>query len=83
MPAFDSSYFCGSFKDNGTQSYLVFQPVYKYFKTSANTKNVTVRKSKGLSDRVLNLHQRLIIVLIKEYIILVMLKFELNFKVVV
>ena len=31
--AFDSNYFLGKsyFKDNGTQIYLVFQPVSRYF----------------------------------------------------
>ena len=33
LQAFDSSYFCGKsdFKDDGTQKYLAFQPMYKYF----------------------------------------------------
>ena len=35
------SYFCGKshFEDDGTQNYLVFQPIYKCFKTVANTNN--------------------------------------------
>ena len=32
------------------QSYLVFQPVYRYFKTVANTNKVTAWLSKSLSD---------------------------------
>ena len=50
--ALDSSYFHGKshFEDDGTQSYLVFLPVYRYFKTTANTSKVTAWKSKGLSD---------------------------------
>ena len=50
---FDSIYFRGKshFEDNGTQNYLVFQTVYRYFKTvSANDSNILSWKSKGLSD---------------------------------
>ena len=48
----DSNYFhCEShFEDDGTQNYLVFQPVSRYFKTVADTNKVTTWKSKGLSD---------------------------------
>ena len=37
--AFDLNYVCGKihFEDNGTQNYLVLQPVSRYFKTIANT----------------------------------------------
>ena len=39
------------FLDDGTQIYLVFQTVYRYFKTvSANDSNILSWKSKGLSD---------------------------------
>ena len=33
LQAFDSSYFLGKghFGDDGTQNYLVFQPMYRYF----------------------------------------------------
>ena len=50
--AFDSSYFCGisHFEDNGTQNYLVSQPVSRYFKTIANINKVTAWKSEGLFD---------------------------------
>ena len=49
---FDSNYFLGKshFKDDGTQSYLVFQSVSRYFKTVPNTSKVTAGKSKGFSD---------------------------------
>ena len=38
LQTFDSRFFHGKscFRDNGTQDYLVFQPVLKYFKTSGN-----------------------------------------------
>ena len=36
------------FEDDGTQNYLVFQPIYKYF--SANNSNILSWKSKGLRN---------------------------------
>ena len=42
LETFDSIYFCGKshFEDDGTQSYLIFQTVSRYFKTvSANDSN--------------------------------------------
>ena len=38
--------------DDGTQNYLLFQPMYKYFKTSVkdSTTYVSSRESKGLSN---------------------------------
>ena len=53
LETFDSIYFRGKshFEDDGTQTYLVFQAVCKYFKTvSANDSNILSWKSKGLSD---------------------------------
>ena len=53
LELFDSIYFRGEshFEDDGTQTYLVFQAVCKYFKTvSANDSNILSWKSKGLSD---------------------------------
>ena len=49
---FDLNYFIGksSFEENGTQNYLVFQPMNKYFKVVANAKYISSWKSKGLSD---------------------------------
>ena len=35
---------------DGTQAYLIFQPVYKYFKFITNTNYISSWKSKGLSD---------------------------------
>ena len=51
LKPFHSSYFIGKshFEDNGTQNYLVFQPINKYFKINANTDYVSSWKSKGLS----------------------------------
>ena len=47
-----SSYFRGksNFEEDGTQNYLVFQPIYRYFKVIANAKYISEWKSKGLSD---------------------------------
>ena len=53
LETFDSIYFRGKshFEDDGTQNYLVFQTVSRYFKTvSANDSNILSWKSKGLSD---------------------------------
>ena len=40
------------FEEDGTQNYLVFQPLYKYFKKTGNTNNISEWKSKGLSNEV-------------------------------
>ena len=51
LKTFDSSYFIGKshFEEDGTQNYLVLQPLYKYFKVNPNTYYVSSWKSKGLS----------------------------------
>ena len=53
LKTFDSSYFIGKshFEEDGTQNYLVFQPVIKYFKVNVinNVTYVLSWKSKGLS----------------------------------
>ena len=51
LKTFNSSYFIGKshFEENGTQNYLVFQPINKYFKVITNTDYVSSWKSKGLS----------------------------------
>ena len=51
LKPFDSSYFIGKshFEEDGTQNYLVFQPINRYFKVIANTDYVSSWKSKGLS----------------------------------
>ena len=35
--------------EGGSEAYLIFQPVYRYFKTVANTNYISPWKSKGLS----------------------------------
>ena len=49
---FDSSYFIGKshFDEDGTQNYLVFQPMYKYFKLITNTSSILSWKFKRLSN---------------------------------
>ena len=53
LKTFDSSYFIGKsyFEEDGTQNYLQFQPLIRYFKvnTITNTDYVSSWKSKGLS----------------------------------
>ena len=53
LKTFDSSYFIGKsqFEEDGTQNYLVFQPLKKYFKVIANADYVSSRNSKGLSAK--------------------------------
>ena len=50
LEKFDAAYFRGKnyFEEDGTQTYLVFQPVYKYFQKTGD--KVSSWKSKGLSD---------------------------------
>ena len=53
LKTFDSIYFRGKshFEEDGTQNYLVFQPMRGYFKSAgANNHNTLSWKSKGLSD---------------------------------
>ena len=51
LKTFDSSYFIGKshFEEDGTQNYLVFQPLNKYFKVITNTEYFSSWRSKGLS----------------------------------
>ena len=51
LKTFDPSYFIGKshFEEDGTQNYLVFQPINRYFKVIADTDYVSLWKSKGLS----------------------------------
>ena len=51
LKTFDSSYFIGKshFEEDGTQNYLVFQPLNKYFKVITNTDYISSWKSKVLS----------------------------------
>ena len=57
LKTFDSSYFIGKshFEEDGTQNYLVFQPMYRYFKMITNTDYVSSWKSKGLSAETIKL----------------------------
>ena len=59
LETFDSIYFRGKshFEDDGTQNYLVFQPIQRYFKRTDGVGNGTYVfywKSKGLSDEKIN-----------------------------
>ena len=59
LKTFDSSYFKGKnyFEEDETQNYLVFQPMYRYFKRTAGVGSgnyIYLWKSKGLSDERLN-----------------------------
>ena len=51
LKTFDSSYFIGKshFEEDGVQNYLIFQPMYKYFKTT-NSDYILSWISKGLSN---------------------------------
>ena len=51
LKTFDSGYFIekSHFQEDGTQNYLVFQPMYRYFKIITNTDYISSSKSKGLS----------------------------------
>ena len=53
LKTFDSVYFRGKshFEENGTQNWLVFQPVQRYFKTlDGGNRYILSWESKGLSD---------------------------------
>ena len=54
LQASDASYFRGinHFENDDTQNYLVFQPMYKYFKKIGSAENISSWESKGLSDEV-------------------------------
>ena len=53
LKTFDSSYFIGKshFEKDGTQTYLVFQPMSKYFKLITSTLSILSWQSKGLSNK--------------------------------
>ena len=52
LKTFDSSYFIGKshFDEDGTQNYLVFQPMSKNFKLITSTSSILSWQSKGLSN---------------------------------
>ena len=59
LKTFDSSYFRGKshFGEDGAQNYLVFQPMYRYFKIIAGVGNgsyIYYWKSKGLPQEIIN-----------------------------
>ena len=56
LKTFNSSYFIGKsqFELDGTQNYLVFQPINKHFKVITNTTYISLCKSKGLSAESIN-----------------------------
>ena len=56
LKAFDSNYFIGKshFEEDGTQNYLVFQPINRYFKVISSTDYVSSWISKGLSAESIN-----------------------------
>ena len=59
LKTFDSIYFRGKshFEEDGMQSYLVFQPIKRYFKMIAgvgNDRYISYWKSKGLCDERIN-----------------------------
>ena len=51
LKSFNSSYLTSKshFEEDGTQNYLVFQPLNKYFKLTTNTLSILLLQSKGLS----------------------------------
>ena len=70
LKIFDLSYFIGKshFKEDGTENYLVFQPMHRYFKMIAGVSTgnyIYFWKSKGLSDEKINTIKSLIIVLLQ------------------
>ena len=57
LKTFDLSYFTGKSEEDGTQNYLVFEPMQRYFKRivgSGDGKHIYYWKSKGLSDERIN-----------------------------
>ena len=57
LKTFDFGYFIGKshFEEDGVQNYLVFQPVYRYFKFISNTNFISEWTSKGLSSESIKL----------------------------
>ena len=74
LKTFDSSYSIekSHFEKDGAQSYLVSQPMIRYFKVNmiTNTDYVSSWKSKGYLLKVLNHLIRLIIVLLRNQIMM-------------
>ena len=57
LQVFDASYFRSKshFEDGGTQNYLLFQPMYKYFQKIDGGDHISSWKSKELSDEKIKL----------------------------
>ena len=57
LKTFDSGCFIrkSHFEEDGTQNYVVFQPLNKYFKVIASTNYVSSWQFKGLSDETIKL----------------------------
>ena len=70
LKTFDLSYFIvkNYFEEDGSQNYLVFQPVSSYFKIIANTKFISSWKSDGLSDKTITTYAllRLLIIMVSK-----------------
>ena len=58
LKTFDSSYFIGKnhFAEVGTQNYLVFQPMYNYFKRVVVSDDILSWKFKGLFEESITAH---------------------------
>ena len=56
LKSFDSSYLIGKsrFEEDGTQDYLVFQPINRYFKNIGSGNYIYYWKSEGLPDEKIN-----------------------------
>ena len=71
LKTFDSGYFIrkSHFEEDGTQNYLVFQPIYGYFKVFSITKYLELSQNGNLKDYLVNVLRRFlpqIIVLIQH-----------------
>ena len=71
LQIFDSSYFRGKnyFDEDGKQNYLVFIPIFRYFRLISNTKHISSWKPKGLSHIML-----LLIIVWLHWLIIILLK---------
>ena len=54
LKTFDSNYFKSHFDEDGTQNYLVFKPLNKYFRLITNTLSILSWQSKGLSTETID-----------------------------
>ena len=65
LKTFDSSYFTDKshFEEDGTQNYLVFQPIDRYFKVIANTLHISDGNLKDYLTKLLSLLHLIIVLL--------------------